>query len=449
MAGCSVSCTPRTLDFAEFPAIDAVVISHEHDDHFDIPSINRLDRSIPIYLSSRSSIAAHQFLRELGFRVGALEPEAELGIGDLRYRSFACDHRDGSQGDEWDVFPMWVGDVGGHGSLLSSVDVSAPVPALERPPSVWAHAHNSTRTEFQRIGPGAATSTDAALLLAVVLRRFATLEAVHGAPAAALISGQGWSFPGERAWINHEAFPVGARQLADAITAASPQTQAFAPAPGFTLELVDGRLVGVRDSQPYCATTRPRERWPDRSYAPTRTVDAAYGPACGRTGCGTAELEQLLAQLDDFARYLYGTAVFRSLCSLPSRVDGIPAAIGFSLRVDDGDARVVLRYEPSACRFVRVEPGVVVPERTLLSGIECFASDLLAFLRGEISPSALCYAGRVRTWNHAATRLWFSPHELWMFGHPLRRPDRAARLYRSLLTAEPANPGQIRGRISG
>src|SRR5580765_5391164 len=56
---------PRALDLAKLPPLDAVVLSHEHDDHFDLPSLAKLSRKIPIHLSARSSTAAHQILREL------------------------------------------------------------------------------------------------------------------------------------------------------------------------------------------------------------------------------------------------------------------------------------------------------------------------------------------------------------------------------------------------
>ena len=39
---------PRTLDLDSFPAIDAIFLTHEHEGHFDIASLNLLDRNIPI-----------------------------------------------------------------------------------------------------------------------------------------------------------------------------------------------------------------------------------------------------------------------------------------------------------------------------------------------------------------------------------------------------------------
>ena len=67
---------------------------------------------------------------------------------------------------------------------------------------------------------------------------------------------------------------------------------------------------------------------------------------------------------------------------------------------------------------------------------------------GEIAASALCYAGRLRFWNHSPRQLRISPRELWDFGHPLRRPDRAARLYQRLLASQAVPLPGVRARDS-
>ena len=95
-------------------------------------------------------------------------------------------------------------------------------------------------------------------------------------------------------------------------------------------------------------------------------------------------------------------------------------------------------------RFV-VHEGIDA-QRGLLSGIELWGTDLLAFLNGELGPTGLCYAGRLRVWNHRPELLRVSPHDLWRFGHPLRRPEATASLYERLLTAEPRQVPRVPGR---
>src|ERR1700722_15955693 len=83
---------PRRLDLAKLPPVDAVVLSHEHDDHFDIPSLATLSRSIPVHLSARSSTAAKTILATMGFTVHPLAPGMPLPFGDLELTPFAGDH---------------------------------------------------------------------------------------------------------------------------------------------------------------------------------------------------------------------------------------------------------------------------------------------------------------------------------------------------------------------
>lgn len=434
---------PRALDLRAFPAIDAVVLTHEHDDHFDIPSLLRLDRRIPIYLPAASSIAGRGLLGELGFEVRPLHPGREHHLGGLNLRTFAVDHRGRGHGDEWEVLPFVLWDVDGDGSLASSVDVPPP-PAmlvalreLAPRPGIWTYANNFSSAAHQRLGAElVAPASDRASLASLVLRRYAAVEREWGPPAVGVICGAGWSFSGERAWLNHAVFPVGSEELAGALAAIVPERRFVAAVPGMTLSVRGGELVELRESEPFVRAL-PRERWPARDYRPGLAAVAEYGPATGEVGLASAEArEELLCELADFARFLYGGPVFRSLLSLTAAdVEGRRPALALRLRTDADGGAMVLRYDPRACAFAL--DGSADPVAEFASGIECWASDLLGLLRGEIGPSALCYAGRMRTWNHATRRLYFSPDTLWVFAHPLRRPAAAAALYRRLVAAEP------------
>ncbi len=103
---------PRVFGPERFPPVDAVILSHEHDDHFDIPSLARLDRRIPVFISAHSSTAAQQIMREMGFVVRPLVPGVPLDIGELQVIPFSGDHFSVNCADEWDALPYWFAIAG-------------------------------------------------------------------------------------------------------------------------------------------------------------------------------------------------------------------------------------------------------------------------------------------------------------------------------------------------
>jgi hypothetical protein len=60
---------PRRIDLDVMPAPAAVIISHEHSDHFHLPSLDRLDRSTPIVLGPTMIDKVADCVERLGFQV--------------------------------------------------------------------------------------------------------------------------------------------------------------------------------------------------------------------------------------------------------------------------------------------------------------------------------------------------------------------------------------------
>jgi len=222
---------PRAWDFARLPPIDAVVLTHEHDDHFDIPSLAKLARSIPIHLSARSSSAARAILGAMGFTVQPLAPGMPVLLGDLELTAFAGDHVSVNCGDEWDTLPFLVRHLGGDGSFFSMVDITMTERHLEwakkrcaQPGLVswtnnamdWSHMAGflAERTEgtqqcFVKMGVG-----------------HKMLTTFWGTPAAMLMCAGGFAFQGERAWMNDHVFCVDTEAVCDSMAKLSPKPAA-------------------------------------------------------------------------------------------------------------------------------------------------------------------------------------------------------------------------------
>jgi hypothetical protein len=418
---------PRVFNYAELPKLDAVVLSHEHDDHFDIPSLAKLDRAIPIYLSSRSSRAARQILQEMGFTVEPLTPGRPLRLGELELAPFAGDHLSVDCGDEWDTLPFLVRDLGGSGNFFSMVDIPITEQHVE-----WARAKDSRPVLIGWTNNSIDWSHMAGYLaerVEATQECFVKMGVGHklittkwGTPSAMLMCAGGFSFTGARAWMNGRVFCVDDAAVCQMMARIYKGEQFHATRPGQTFEMGGHRLRKVHEAAPFLSTL-PAGDWPSRQKMEPATVPD-YEPATGkRTLESPEDLERGLAEL---AAALVGGVVFKGLHSLVDAGDRKPT---FALVLRDGDARRVYEYVPADCAFVA---GDADAEATYLAGLECWASDFAAVLRGELGPIALTF-GRARLWNASSSRFRFDIFgELYRMSHPLRRPAEYLKTYRRL-----------------
>ncbi|HEX6753900.1 MAG TPA: MBL fold metallo-hydrolase [Solirubrobacterales bacterium] len=74
--------------------VDAVLLSHLHHDHADVPSLRRLDRAVPVFASP----GAGGFLESLGFdNVLELAPGESGKVGDVRVTATEANHPAGGR----------------------------------------------------------------------------------------------------------------------------------------------------------------------------------------------------------------------------------------------------------------------------------------------------------------------------------------------------------------
>src|SRR4051812_36110603 len=74
---------PRRIRVAEMPPVHAIFLSHEHLDHFHLPSLDLLPRATPFYVGPLMPAVVVRAVEALGFSVQRLALEAPLRVGAL------------------------------------------------------------------------------------------------------------------------------------------------------------------------------------------------------------------------------------------------------------------------------------------------------------------------------------------------------------------------------
>ena len=99
---------------------------------------------------------------------------------------------------------------------------------------------------------------------------------------------------------------------------------------------------------------------------------------------------------------------------------------------------------PDATRSAFAVSASKDPVADYVACAECWATDLLAVLAGEVGPTALAFGG-MRSWNHlpGVVELELDAY-VWRHTHPLARPERFVALYRRLLALESPDVPRIR-----
>jgi L-ascorbate metabolism protein UlaG (beta-lactamase superfamily) len=124
----------REFDLARLPAPTALVISHLHFDHCDPPSLEQLDRTLPVVLPADDRLAAR--LRDIGFRdLRVCHPWQTLQLGQTRLTATPSAHEEpefgivisDESGSFWDMVDsnVTVHDARSLARALGPIDVVA------------------------------------------------------------------------------------------------------------------------------------------------------------------------------------------------------------------------------------------------------------------------------------------------------------------------------------
>jgi len=84
---------PRSVNHREMPAPDAVILSHEHLDHFHIPSLDLLPRTVPFYTGRTTPAAVTDAITALGFTVHRADHTTPITVGGIEFRLYPAGAR--------------------------------------------------------------------------------------------------------------------------------------------------------------------------------------------------------------------------------------------------------------------------------------------------------------------------------------------------------------------
>lgn len=420
---------PRQIDLSALPPIDGVLITHEHPDHFNLPTLALLEPGTRVFLPRRSSMAAKSLLAELGHDVTLLRPGEAITLGELELHPW---HSSEITRDEWDVLPFVVRDRDGHGSLATAIDAPDALDfarfAAERTGKVgiWLFSHSHLDLSVLRDdGRQDEDELVTRILVDTVRERVETWFDDASRPEVLAVLCSGFRLTGQLDWLNQHLFPGHADDLARLVEPELPSVKVRAPVPGHRLSMRDGKLVDEIFGRPFL-TALDREHWPPHAARPLTGGKPDFGPLDpdART-LDEKQLTELVDELGSFAGQLYGGALMRVQYASVH-----PAQVGLALR--NGEETLALAWRPDACAFVLLED--VNPREAFDLGLECWASDLLAVLRLEISAGNLTL-GLSRTWQRGSWGNLESAllDELSLHTHALRQPARTLARYREAI----------------
>ncbi|MYM40091.1 MBL fold metallo-hydrolase [Duganella qianjiadongensis] len=217
-------------------AVDAVFISHFHDDHCSFDSLDLLDRATPIYLYCHFE-ELFELIRQLGFSdVHALAVDQPVQLGP-----FEVIPRRALDADVDSMFHVRAAGL----NVLNVVDAWMDPETLQQlaPYAPWDMVlwPFQTMREVDVIAPDRASrmSADVSPLPEEWPQQLQALAPRYVVPSSCQFVQEPWS------WYNHAMFPVTYRQFAAALADWLPQTQVVRMNPSVGFELSAQGLAAV------------------------------------------------------------------------------------------------------------------------------------------------------------------------------------------------------------
>ena len=424
----------RRLDFRKLGPLDAVIVSHEHADHFSLDTLAALPARCPIYISDLSSAAMALAIAELGFPVTRFTALKSFSLGGLELTALPGLYNT----LEPDTYGLLVRD-GTGASFLTGID-TVPHPDV----LAWLARHCPVRTldnltnNFVEPRQALVENSQAhARSRSVVAGNM--LEFVQKfAPRRAVVSGQGWCFKEPKAKLNHCFFSVDNQWLTATARELAPHVQWFHGSPGMRFELSGSELSVDRAPEIELGQS------PSRQFDPLAVLE----PEPFSAWSGTRALPQdRFRKVRDFIVGDFGRILGAHAPNLLQRLyylkfqdlGAFASTLGIVVR--NAGSRVAFELDYGQLAFAE-SAGAARPAAV---GIEVWASDLELLLGAE-EDAFMVMESAVRTWSHAPALidapmlleafLWFTPRF---------RPAEFLQFYRSRIAELRAHPGARHG----
>lgn len=399
----------RTLDFSKINPVAAIIISHEHSDHFDLHSLINFPFRCTVWIPYLSSAGMETTLKQLGYTVKRMKAFETFTIAGMRFTPLCMDYNL----LEFDVYGMLV-QANKDESFMTVIDA---IPSEELDGWLAQHCPHRTLDNYTNnlIEPlpylcdedRDARYSVSSLTMDMIgyIRRFQ--------PTSCTITGQGWCYNDPyHNYLNRLFFNVTNKKMLNIAKEVFPHVNWAAPKPGDCFDLKGNKVT--RKQKPLVI---PR-RSPARDYVydgKARDIK----PWSKKKKLDPADLQEVI----NFVQYEYGKVIeghapvlMKGLHRLVMRNDGehIPALF---LQLRDGNDYYNFALHYGKLQFEKAS-DFGNPFERYATGLQLWASDLSLLLQAK-EEAFLIYETSIIRWNHypeltgelsvAELFRWFAP----------------------------------------
>jgi hypothetical protein len=236
--GTVTSCPRRAVRLERLPALQGIIVSHRHLDHFDLPSLAMLDRHVPVFCPDDPFLLYG--LQRLGFGdIRCLAPFEAQQMGGLRLLPTPSLNRDVLE------YGLVVQDE--TGAIFNQVDTFLAADTIQRlcceVGQLDVHLAMYASQHFDLFENKRANT---AVLHGINLHTAVRLAAGCVVPAAA-----GFRFSDDLTWLNRHIFPISRARFVQDLRQISPTLRVVEVNPGDTLVIAPGQVDVHRQAVAY------------------------------------------------------------------------------------------------------------------------------------------------------------------------------------------------------